>query len=270
MNNDFQHFFETLARWGYFTKGVLYLLIGVLSAQTVFTLESAKGGKDVVRTLAEQPFGHFILLALLGGLAAYAAWRLIEAILGWKHDRKDAGGILQRLAGAGRALIYAGFAFWIAQLLFDSAAQGHSERDWAARLLSYPGGRWMMGAIGVICIVAAAHYFLQTWKGRFMKKYRQGRDRKQDQPRGIYRKLLKAIGQYGQGARAVIFLIIGVSVVFGALHTNPNEAIGLDEALEKLYEWPFGSWIMIFVASGLIAYGFYCFSLAAHADFIKE
>ena len=101
--------FEALARTGYAARGLIYIVIGALA----FRLAQGVGGqpanqKGALRTVAHQPFGHWILLAVAIGLAGYAIWRLTQAIVGTtpeagKHSTFD------RIGALGSAIAYGSF-----------------------------------------------------------------------------------------------------------------------------------------------------------------
>src|ERR1700684_1815370 len=70
-----------LARAGLVARGVLYGVIGALSVG----LAAGGGGKTTsptraLKTIAHQPLGTVALIALVIGLAGYAAWRLLEGV----------------------------------------------------------------------------------------------------------------------------------------------------------------------------------------------
>src|SRR5688572_27190175 len=72
---------EKGARFGHFTKGVLYGLIGALALQVAIGSGGRVAGEqEAVGVVAEQPFGVFLLVALAVGLFGYAVWRLIEGV----------------------------------------------------------------------------------------------------------------------------------------------------------------------------------------------
>ena len=56
----------------------------------------------------------------------------------------------------------------------------------------------------------------------------------------------------------------GSSCVKAAIDYKANEAIGLDGALAKLYNQPFGPWLLGAVAAGLIAFGLFSISEARY------
>jgi hypothetical protein len=71
---------ERLARVGYATKGVVYLLIGALAV--LAALDAGKQPTDTRGAFQEvysKPFGRVLLSALAVGLAAYGLYMLIEA-----------------------------------------------------------------------------------------------------------------------------------------------------------------------------------------------
>ena len=66
-------------------------------------------------------------------------------------------------------------------------------------------------------------------------------------------------GVVGHVARFVVFGLIGVFVIKAAVDYSPQDAIGLDGALEKLARAPYGPWLLGLTAVGLVAYGLFCF-----------
>ena len=84
--------FEWLARAGFVARGLVYGIIGLLALK----LAIGSGGKatdqqGAMRTLAQQPFGKVLLLALAVGLAGYAMWRFTRAALGRARRARTKG-----------------------------------------------------------------------------------------------------------------------------------------------------------------------------------
>ena len=48
-------------------------------------------------------------------------------------------------------------------------------------------------------------------------------------------------------------------MIRAAVDYSPQDAIGLDGALEKLARAPYGPWLLGLTATGLVAYGAFCF-----------
>ena len=75
--------FEWLSRAGFVARATIYAIIGVLA----FKVAIGAGGKltnqhGAMSTVANQPFGTFLLTVLAIGLGGYALWRLFRAALG--------------------------------------------------------------------------------------------------------------------------------------------------------------------------------------------
>ena len=67
---------ERAARVGLTAKGLLYLLLGVVTAQLGLGLpDTVASRQGAFATLAAQPFGAGLLLLLALGLGSYALWR---------------------------------------------------------------------------------------------------------------------------------------------------------------------------------------------------
>jgi hypothetical protein len=60
--------------------------------------------------------------------------------------------------------------------------------------------------------------------------------------------------------------MIGVFLGKAAIEYDPNEAVGIDGALLKLVEQPFGPVLLGLVAAGLIAYAAYCLVEARYRE----
>jgi hypothetical protein len=57
----------------------------------------------------------------------------------------------------------------------------------------------------------------------------------------------------------VIFGVIGVSLIRAAILYNPKAARGTSGAMQQIAAQPFGGWMLVVIAIGLIAYGIYAF-----------
>lgn len=256
-----------LARLGLVAKGASFILVGALAIK----LALGHGGKATSRqgalqSLAEQSFGKFVLAALAAGFAAYALWRFVQAFAE-QEDPSDgeAEGEAKkwgkRAGYVGRGLIYAGLA-WTAVKIIVGAGAGASQNQQAhknaAEVLSWPAGTWIVGLAGA-CIVGAG-----LWN-----VYRAVTKKFEDRWRGGERTVRRwgaRIGVAGHLARGVVFGLIGIFIIRAAIDYNPKDAIGLDGALQKLVNAPYGPWALGATAVGLTAYGIFCFFDAAYRD----
>ena len=67
------------------------------------------------------------------------------------------------------------------------------------------------------------------------------------------------LGQAGYVARGVVLVGIGIAAVDAAITYDAAEVKGLDGVLRSFAQSPFGPWLLILVALGLIAFGILSF-----------
>ncbi|NNF56946.1 MAG: DUF1206 domain-containing protein [Rhodothermaceae bacterium] len=247
---------ERLARTGYFVKGLLYGLIGILALLTALGQGGqTTGTRGAIRTLADAPFGHVLLWLIAIGLVGYALWRFAQSILDVEDKGSDAEGATKRLGLAGSGLIYGGLAVSTFNLLLGDGtgeSGGSGAASWTARLMEQPFGVWLVGMAGVGTIALGLYQLYRAWAVTFEDKLKT-REMSAAQQTWAVR-----ISRFGIGARGVVFVLMGTFVIQAALQADPQEARGLDGALEALEGQPHGPYLLGLAALGLVAYGVYC------------
>lgn len=247
---------EALARAGYFAKGIVYGLIGVLAARAAFQARESAQNTDprgALERVGEQPFGQVILGLLALGLAGYALWHMVRAVLDPEHHGRGPKAWAKRLGyavSAGVHLSLAWFALGFA-LAGRSNGRGKSEEDWTAELLRTDAGPWVVAGAGVIILGLALSQFYIAYRASFLRRLHFD-----DLPEPAYR-LLTRLGQVGIAARGVVFAIVGGFLLEAAWTDNPQRAGGIADALSLLESRPAGPWLLGVVALGLIAYGIF-------------
>jgi hypothetical protein len=255
---------ERGARFGLVAKGFSYILVAVIALRV-----AAEGGGEAesregaLKTLADEPFGWMLLALVALGFASYAMWQLVRAIFDRDNEGDDPKGIGKRLGQAGKAVLYGALAVLTASFLFDSGSEtggGQSEEKATAVALEWPAGRWIVGGVGLAIICAGAFNAYRALSGSFRD------DLREEQMSGAERPWYTAFGVIGHFARAVVFGMIGFFVLRAAYEYDPDEAIGLDGALQKLAGEPYGTWLLGAVALGLGIYGLFCLVEAKYRD----
>lgn len=244
---------ETLARFGYAAKGSVYLVVGGLALQVATGSGGQTGGpKEALGEISTQPFGR-ILLALTGlGLVGYAVWRLVQAWSDPEHKGTDAKGILTRIGYACSGLIYGGLAFEAARIAAGGGgSSGDSTEHWTARLMAQPFGQYLVGGVGVVIVGVGLYQFYRGWTAAFTKTL------KWHEMNATERKWSTRVGQAGVFARGVVYLVMGGFLLLAAIRSNPEESMGMGEALQYLGQQPYGPWLLGVVAAGLAAYGIF-------------
>jgi hypothetical protein len=251
--------FEWLSRAGFVARSAIYAIIGVLA----FKLAIGSGGKltnqhGALTTVANQPFGSLLLTLLAIGLGGYALWRLFRAALGRGPEGSDSG--FERLAALASGLAYGALCVFAVEILVGSGSNSSSTTpsNSAAGVLGWPGGPWIVGAAGLVMVGVALY---QAYKG-ITQKFLD--DSKTEEMSPGVRKWIARVGTVGHLARAVVFGLIGVFLVKAAIDYDPKTAVGLDGALAKLANQPYGSLLLGIVAVGLIAFSLYSLSDARY------
>lgn len=243
---------ETLARVGYASRGVLYMIIGALAITLALGSGGATtGSRGALQTIADQPLGTVALVVIALGLAGYAVWRISQALANPEHLGSDAKGIVRRLGYAMRALIYGALAITAARLVMGSSSGDSSGRtdSLTARAMELPAGRWLVGLAGVAVIAYGIYRLVQAWRADIGKHMRLG-DVSADTRRWIIN-----VSRFGIAARGVVFAVVGWFFVQAALQHDPSEAGGVSEALSTIAGESYGPWLLGVVALGLVAFG---------------
>jgi len=242
--------FEVLTRAGFVARGVVYGVIGILAIK----LAIGAGGKTTdqsgaLRTIAHQPFGKVLLVLVATGLAGYALWRLVHALLGHGPERSDSG--FDRLAALGSAISYGAICAIAVEILLGSGSGTSGQESKAtAGVLGWPGGTWLVGIAGALFIGIALYQGIRGLTQDFLK------DAKTEKMSDATRKSYKLVATYGHLARAVVFGLVGAFMIKAAVDFQ-TESVGLDGALAKLEHQPYGSPLLGIVAAGLIAFALY-------------
>jgi uncharacterized protein DUF1206 len=242
---------RALARAGLTARGLLYILIGWVAILVALGQTSREADQQgALQLLAGQPYG-LVLLWLLGiGFAGYALWRLSEAAFGVTGEGYGAGPRLKSLV---RAVIYAFFAYLTFTIISGSGggSQKSKQQDMTAKLMHHPGGRWLVGIIGLIIVIAGLVLIAEGVRRKFLRYLQLS----QLSPRA--RRLVERLGVIGTAARGAVFALAGVLVVEAAVAYKPAKAGGIDKALLTLRNQPFGEFLLILAALGLITFGIY-------------
>jgi hypothetical protein len=244
--------FEWIARVGLVARGVVYGIIGILALK----LAVGSGGKattqrGALQTIAREPFGKALLIAMAVGLAGYAIWRLVRAGIGHGTEQKDTG--LQRIAGVASGVAYAALCVTAVKILTGASSSGgsNSPKQTTACVLNWTGGTLIVGVVGAILIGVALG---QGYKG-VSKKFLDT-SKTAEMSREVKR-AFTAIGVFGHLARMVVFGLVGYGLLRAALDYNPHKAIGLDGALNQLSRNSYGPFLLGVVAAGLIGFALY-------------
>jgi hypothetical protein len=239
-----------LARAGLTARGVIYILVGWVAILVALGQSSREADqRGALQLLAGKPYG-LVSLWLLGiGFAAYSLWRLSEAAFGVTGDKPGAGPRLKSLA---RAVIYAAFAYLTFSVIAGtSKSQSRQQQDMTGKLMHHAGGRWLVGIVGLIVVIAGLVLITEGIRRKFLKYLQTS----QMSPRTL--RVVRLLGTIGTTARGAVFALAGILVIDAAVTHKAAKSGGIDKALLTLRHQPFGEVLLFVAALGLIIFGVY-------------
>lgn len=239
------------ARAGLVARGLLWLLVGLLAGNV------ALGGRDqadkngALETLKDQPFGTLLLVVVALAFAAHAGFRLLNGAVGrdqwWRQ-------LWQYCTSA----VYLFLAGSTVKLLVSGSGKENAAKP-TATVMSWPGGRWLVGAVG-IGIVAAG--LVMAARG-----IRQDFTESLDLPTGRMRGVVEKVGLAGLAGRGLVYALIGSFLIEAAASFDPQQAKGLDASLKTLARQPYGSVMLWLAVAALLAFAAWSFVEARYREF---
>lgn len=245
---------------GYLAEGVVYGLLGILTAFATFTAARYPGLRDALASVNAAPFGRVLLALVAAGLLCRAAWRFVQAVRDTEGRGRSAKGVAARVAFAigGVAHLLLASAAGIAAARGTSAVPRDVNDERAAWLLSWPGGWLVLVAAGLAVAGVGLNRLRLAYRADFMCDYERA------SLSDAARRWVRPIGRWGLAARGVAFCLVGLFLVLAGWRSNPDTVRDIGEAL-AVFE--FGGWgrlALALIAAGLFAYGVFCLSLARY------
>ena len=239
-----------LARAGLAARGVLYVLIGWVAILVALGQTSHPADQQgALQLLAAKPLGLVSLWLLALGFAAYALWRLSEAAFGATGEGDGAG---PRVKALGSGVVYAAMSVLTFKIITGRHSnQVRQQQDITATVMRHPGGQWLVGIAGLVVVIIGLALIIQGVRRKFLKYLQTSRM----SPRT--RKVVEWLGVIGTIARGVVIGLVGVLVIDAAVTHKASKSGGIDKALLTLRDQPFGEFLLILAALGLVIFGLY-------------
>src|SRR4051794_16522272 len=253
---------DVAARAGLIAYGVVHLLIAWLAVQLALgDKEGSADSQGAVQQLNEQPFGEGLVWALAVGMFLLAVWQILEALFGYR-DEEGFTRVRKRATAAGKAVVYVVIGIGAVHVATGSSSQSSSKKDGTtsttATVMDWPGGQLIVGAVGLFIIGIGGYLVYRAWTEKFAKHINaEGKS-------GSSGTAYLWFGKAGYTAKGITFGIIGSLFLYAALTHDPQKSGGLDQALHKVLQQPFGPFLLIVIAAGLACYGLFCFARARH------
>ncbi|MCL2583234.1 MAG: DUF1206 domain-containing protein [Streptosporangiales bacterium] len=239
-----------LARAGFLARGVMYVVIGWIALLVAFGKTSQQADRTgALHELSTTPFGALALWLLVIGFFGMALWRLSQAAFGGRG--RGAGA---RLLELGRAVLYAFIGYGVLEYAIGEGSPQSSDQqavDLTATVMKYPGGRAAVIVAGLAFIVVGGWTAYEAWQRRFAAEFQRSR-----MSPGA-RRVVDWLGRFGGIARGIVFVTAGIFLIVAAADADPGQAKGVDSSLRTLAQTPFGPWLLVAVAAGLVMFGLF-------------
>lgn len=241
MSVDKSEKFTWLVRLGFAARGIVYVMLGYLALESAG--KAKEGATSVFDYLEDIPFGSAILWLMAVGLLAYAAFRFLSAFADIQNKGSDRKGLLGRFADliSGSTHVFLAYAAWQFASGGKETAEGGGSEDMAGTVIDMEVGALLIGLIGVGFLIGAFMQGRQAVTAKFMHRIS-----------GSAPSWTCPVGRAGHAARAVVFTIIGYSLIKGAWLAAEEQVKGLGEAIVSLRDTGL---LFSLVAVGLIFYG---------------
>ncbi|WP_130586538.1 DUF1206 domain-containing protein [Qipengyuania flava] len=241
--------FSTLVRIGYFSRAILYSVLGLIALTSAGRI--GEGTNGIFQAIREFPLGAAILWLMVVGLLAYALFRFASTALDVEHHGTDSTGWATRIGHAGSAIGHLALAYSAYKFATSGSDNGGGAQEAASGVLAVEFGGIVLGLLGIAFFATAVFQAKKGITGSFMNRISH---RAPSQTRWI--------GGAGYLARAVVFLIIGWSLFKAGFMSGGSDQIKtLGDAVASLA----GEGIVFtLIAIGILAFGLFSLVLARY------
>ncbi len=251
MGNKKQNF----ARFGVATKGLVYFLIGGLTAFGAFGLGGQKSGSgNALDFISQQIFGKVLLIITAVGLIGYVFWRWYQVFFDPKDMGSDFKAIVKRVSYFISGAFYGFLAFSALKQVMGSSSEGGGN-SFLVKMLDYKA---IAITIGLALLGKAIYEFYQAYSGEFREEVDEA---------GLSEKakhLVINAAKVGFTARGIVIAIMSF-LMFRTVFSSSSEKVDKTEAFGFLQN-EFGSLVMGIIAIGLIAYGVFMMIKAKYSS----
>ncbi|WP_296621658.1 DUF1206 domain-containing protein [Marivirga sp.] len=243
---------EKIARFGIFTKGFVYCMIGALTlTAAISTGGKTTGSGGVLSTIAGQPFGQILLGITAIGLLGYIFWKFYQAFADPEGKGNDLKGLFTRAGYASSGIFYGFMAFTAVKILFHAGGgSGEGNKSFVVSLLSKPYGQILVGIFAAAFLSKAGYQLYIAYSGIFKNRVQAAElDNRVE-------RIIISSGYVGYTARGIVVGIISYLIFHAAFTANSNSAGGTKDAFNFIQS-EFGTIFLAILAVGLFAYGFF-------------
>lgn len=247
---------DPVMRFGYAARGVVYVVVGIFALIAAKDHAPAPDSHSALGELLTEPFGEVLLGVIALGLAGYAGWRVLSAVLDLENKGTDLKGWGARGAQLISAALHLSLSASVASLIWRAGARGGGDKteSWTAAIMNEPLGRWLIAGAGIVAIAMGVQHFVKAHREKY-------RDHLRYTPLAAR---LGAVIKFGIVAHGIVVMIVGSFLIWAAWTSDATRAGGLGDALNALRTIGIGQLGLAIVAAGLLAFSVYCFIEAVY------
>ncbi|MGB7374673.1 DUF1206 domain-containing protein [Pontixanthobacter sp.] len=241
--------FNWLVRVGYFSRAILYSVLGMIALTSAGKI--SEGTNGIFMAVEDFPAGQYILWLMVLGLAAYAMFRFASPIFDIENEGSDKTGWAKRIGHAGSGIGHIALAYSAYQFASTGSASGGGAQAAASGVLSFDFGGIVLGILGGAFIATAFFQFKKGLSGSFMNRISA------QAPSAT-----RWLGGAGYAARGVVYAVIGWSLINAGLLSGGSESVKtLGDAVASLAG---EGAVFTVTAAGLLVFGLFSFVLARY------
>ncbi|WP_051907742.1 DUF1206 domain-containing protein [Flavimarina sp. Hel_I_48] len=251
--------FQFIAIIGFIAKGLIYIIIGILSLLSALNLGGESSGTNqALKFLEKQIFGN-VLLALVGlGLLCYSYWMFYQAFKDPEDIGDDKKAKAQRFGLFTTGLVYVFVALLSFYHLFTFVSSGGKSSSYLV-FFDFKTISYLFIAVGVILAIQGIILVIGVFKGPLLDQFHF------EHQKGS--KFIRFLGKFGFYSRAFIVVIIAFFFLRAGIYTGNHEIKGIKDAFQVMDQSLLGRIFMALTALGFIAYGCFYVLLSKYRKF---
>ena len=247
-------------RVGLVSYGVVHLILAWLALRLALgDSGGSASNQGALHQLAQNGLGRISLYVVAAGFLALVVWQGLEAAFG--HRDEDGGKrVLKRVTSAGKVVLYGSLAVSAFKTATGGSSSGGGTKGLTSTIMSWPAGPFLVGLVAIGILAVAGFLVHRGWTEKFRDKLDFKGQSGKDGEAYIW------FGQAGYISKGVALAVVGLLFGYAALTHDPQKSGGLDQALHKVLQQPFGSPLLALIAAGFACYGLFCFAWARHLN----
>jgi hypothetical protein len=247
-------------RVGIVAYGIMHLLIASVAIKLAFgDRQGSADSQGALSQMAQTPLGGVLLFVVAGGFAALVLWQVIDAVAGHREEEgaKRTG---KRLVSVAKAGVY-GFLGWSAlKIAVGGGSDGGQTDTITAKVMTMPAGQLLVAAAGLTVLGVGLGLIYRGLSEGFMDKL-QAKGQVGDTGKAFV-----LFGKTGYVAKGLALMAVAGLFLWAAWTHDPQKSGGMDQALHKVLQQPYGSAMLVALGVGIACYGLFAFAWARHLD----